>query len=71
MLVRRAPRPAGDTLKLRETPKAPITKPASERRPVARLAASGTVTALGMRQWTIRIQAPKGSARSPRGRFRD
>jgi hypothetical protein len=50
------PSPTCDTIKLRETPKAPATKPGPRRRLVARVMTSGTVTTLEMSQWAIRSQ---------------
>ena len=56
----------GNTLKLRGTPKASDTKPCLRKCKVARLTASGKVTALKMLQWTIRSQVPKVVSRYAR-----
>jgi hypothetical protein len=54
----------GDTIELREHPKAPATKPRAAMQPVAGVMTLGTVKSLEMQQWTIRSEASPREERS-------
>jgi hypothetical protein len=49
----------GDTIELREAPKAHSYQAAAETHAVARVMTSGTVRTLEMQQWTTRSEAPQ------------
>jgi hypothetical protein len=49
----------GDTIELREAPKAHSYQAAVETHAVARVMTSGTVRTLEMQQWTTRSEAPQ------------